>query len=178
MVWSQSSPFTQHILNAHLDSSITWCKMWCQPGLSCRVTSVQAVTCSREPPASPPPCTALCKPIKPQQEAPSVAEEASERPRACAAQGNAPQRPPSPHFGTRASAAVLSHARGTREQPHSHFSKQNITVWKGSWWARTWCVDDWGRLGGSTFQCYLQKNTWGAKSKQHIFQRRAEASLD
>lgn len=147
--------------------------MWCHPGLSCRVTNVQAMPLFQRV-SSILPCPWLCKPVQ----APSWAKELSERSQACAAQpchnlGKCPftpQRPPSPDFGTRAPAAVLSHARATGEQAHTDFSKQIIAVWKWSWWARTWCINDWGTLGRSTLQCCLQKNIWRAKSEQGIFQ--------
>lgn len=44
-------------LNAHLNYWITWCKMWCHPGLSCRVTNVQAMPLLQRAPSIPP---ALC----------------------------------------------------------------------------------------------------------------------
>lgn len=124
------------------------------------------------------PCSLLHKPVKPQQEAPSWAKELNERSCArvaqlCCNSGKCPliaQSTPLPDSGTKAPAPFQFHESATEVQPHTDFSKQIITVWKCSWWARTRCIDDWGRWGGSTLHCYLEKDIWWTKSEQGIFQ--------
>lgn len=110
------------------------------PSWSCRVTSAQAMPLIQRA-TSISCCPLPSKPVKPQQEAPPLAEELSEGPLVCAAwlclnQGKhlfTPQRPLSPDSVTRAPAAIPFFTTVTMGEPTSHpFHQLDLLCENGS----------------------------------------------